>query len=225
MIYIHTHMYIHIFLNLFVSLHQIALYIYIYVVLSSIYMQNESRHNNKGRTKTSIEKYIPLNLFARVWKGYLRFYCERTEQKLQYFDPTLMAISVVSISFSWCSTSGPGAHSAGFLYYVLSATSLDPNSSGPQGPPPPGFSTTSCLLTCLNSNCLISVLTELYNSSTPTQSPTRSLEWHVWSSSSGNNCHAVHRSLSSGASVYECTMGILAYPILFANFHPQDFLS
>ena len=31
----------------------------------------------------------------------------------------------------------------------------------------------------------------------PTQSPTQSLEWHVWSSSSGNNCHAVHRSLSS----------------------------
>ena len=48
-----------------------------------------------------------------------------------------------------------------------------------------------------------SVLTELYNSSTPTQSPTRFLESHVGSSSSGNNCHAVHRSLSSGASVYE----------------------
>ena len=27
------------------------------------------------------------------------------------------------------------------------------------------------------------------------------LEWPVWSSSSGNNCHAVHRSLSSGASL------------------------
>ena len=27
------------------------------------------------------------------------------------------------------------------------------------------------------------------------------LEWSVWSSSSGNNCHAVHRSLSSGASL------------------------
>ena len=39
------------------------------------------------------------------------------------------------------------------------------------------------------------------------QSLTQSLEWHVWSSSSGNNCHAVHRSLFSGASVYECTMG------------------
>ena len=27
------------------------------------------------------------------------------------------------------------------------------------------------------------------------------LEWPVWSSSSGNNCHAVHRSLPSGASL------------------------
>ena len=42
--------------------------------------------------------------------------------------------------------------------------------------------------------------------------PTQSLEWHVWSSSSGNNCHAVHRSLSSGASVYECTMGFYLVP-------------
>ena len=50
------------------------------------------------------------------------------------------------------------------------------------------------------------VLTELYNSSTPTQLPTQSLEWHVWLSSSGNNCHVVQRSLSSGTSVYECIM-------------------
>ena len=71
-----------------------------------------------------------------------------------------------------------------------------------------------------------SVLTELYNSPTPTQSPTRFLESHVWSSLSGNNCHAVHRSLSSGASVYECTMGIfLPRPISSANFRPRDFLS
>ena len=57
------------------------------------------------------------------------------------------------------------------------------------------------------------VLTELYNSSTPTQS----LEWHVWSSSSGNNCHAVQRSLSSGESVYECIMGFLSCPISSAK--------
>ena len=34
-----------------------------------------------------------------------------------------------------------------------------------------------------------------------------SLEWPVRSSLSGNNCHAVHRSLSSGASVYEWHFG------------------
>ena len=41
-----------------------------------------------------------------------------------------------------------------------------------------------------------------------------SLEWHVWSSSSGNNCHAVHRSLSSGASPCDSTVAILPCPIL-----------
>ena len=44
------------------------------------------------------------------------------------------------------------------------------------------------------------------------QSPTQSFEWHVRSSSSGNNCHAVHWSLSSGASVYECTMRFYLVP-------------
>ena len=61
------------------------------------------------------------------------------------------------------------------------------------------------------------VITELYNSSTPTQSPTQSLEWHVWSSSSGNNCHAVHRSLSSGASLCSGTVGPSPCPILSAE--------
>ena len=76
------------------------------------------------------------------------------------------------------------------------------------------------------SNCLTSVLTELYNSSMPTQSPTRSLEWHVWLSSSGNNCHAVHRSLSSGASVYECTMGFFfTLSHFISQIPPTRFLS
>ena len=58
----------------------------------------------------------------------------------------------------------------------------------------------------------------------PTQSPTQTLEWHVWSSSSGNNCHAVHRSLSSGASVYECIMGFYHVPFCQPN-QPTRFLS
>ena len=56
------------------------------------------------------------------------------------------------------------------------------------------------------------------------QSPTQSLEWHVWSSSSGNNCHVVQRSLSSGASVYECIMGFYLVPFRQPN-PPTRFLS
>ena len=111
-----------------------------------------------------------------------------------------MAISGVSFSFSWCSTGGPGAQlSAGFLPHLVS------NSSALQ------------LTDFLSPPSHIIV-----------QSPSQSLEWHVWSSSSGNNCHAVHRSLSSGASLYECTMGFdlvpffsakLTYAISSANCH------
>ena len=98
---------------------------------------------------------------------------------------------------------------AGFLYCILSATSLFPKlHRGSRGSPRPGvaFPNTSRLTPTpsLTGTVLTSVLTELYNSS----KSTRSLKSHVLSSSSGNDCHAVHRSLSSGASVYECTMGI-----------------
>ena len=120
----------------------------------------------------------------------------------------------------------------GFLYCILSAISLDPNSSEPQSPfglmwlSLPHLVYNSVRSLTGTGTVLTSVLTELYNSSTPTQSPTRSLKSHVWSSSSGNNCHAVHRSLSSGASVYECTMGIFLHcPVSSANFRPRDFLS
>ena len=68
------------------------------------------------------------------------FYCEREleiEQKLQYFDPKLMAVSVVSFSFSWCSTGGPGAHSAGWwlsLLHLISIFSGPQLNRGPQAP-------------------------------------------------------------------------------------------
>ena len=79
------------------------------------------------------------------------------------------------------------------------------------------FSTTSCVQNLRSPNWLNFLCTELYNSSTahsisPHNWPSEyalplSLEWHVWLSSNGNNCHAVHRSLSSGASVCDCTVG------------------
>ena len=142
-----------------------------------------------------------------------------------------MAISVVSFLFS--SAAQPEARglsfllSGGFLYHILSLTSLVPNSiGGPEGP----FGRVGLSLPHLVSNSSGLQLTDFLSPSSyiilqsPTQSPTQFLEWHVWSSSSGNNCHAVQRSLSSGASVYECIMGFYLVPFRQPN-PPTRFLS
>ena len=97
-----------------------------------------TQHHNDTRIKTQEDFfkqiYIPLTLFVRVRKGCVGFYCEReleTKQKLQYFDPIVMAVSVVSFLFSWCSTGGLGVHPAGCW---LSLLHLISNFSGPQTP-------------------------------------------------------------------------------------------
>ena len=143
-----------------------------------------------------------------------------------------MAVNVVSLSFSWCSTGGPGVHSAGCWLSLLHLTS---NFSGPQTPSgftgapsagcgfPYHISSITPSPSVLELPLLTSVLTELYNSSTPTRSPTRSLKSHVLSSSSGNNCHAVQRSLSSGASVYESIMGFFSLSHFVSQFPPTRF--
>ena len=114
--------------------------------------------------------------------------------------------------------------SAGFPYYISSISPLQLYSP---------------VLLLFNSSALyyLQTPTRWYgNPSTPPQflpisgdrdvSLPLSLEWPVWSSSTGNNCHAVQRSLSSGASVYESIMGFfLPRPISSANFRPCDFLS
>ena len=174
---------------------------------------------------------------------YLSLYCKGSKRlfkvlwwegagdrkELQYFDPHSYGHRrCVFLVLQGCSTGGLGAQLSAVWW--LSLLHLITNWSGPQliGGPDGPFGLAWLSLPHLISNLsptVTALLTELYNSSTPTQSPTRSLEWHVWSSSSGNNCHAVHRSLSSGASVYECTMGTLACSILLANLRPRDFLS
>ena len=47
-----------------------------------------------------------------------------------------------------------------------------------------------------------------------------SLEWPVWSSSSRNNCNAVHRSLSSGASLWS---GTFTLSHIISRAHLRDF--
>ena len=96
-------------------------------------MQNNSQqHIDKGRVKSSLEKYVPLTLFVM-------FACEReleTKQNCNILTPTLMAVSVVSFSFSRAAQlEAQGLSfllSAGFLYHILSATSLEPNSPSSQ---------------------------------------------------------------------------------------------
>ena len=135
-----------------------------------------------------------------------------------------MAVSVVSFSFSRAAQ--PEAQSTLCWVMAFFTASYQHLLWTPihQGPKPlrPGvaFPTTSHLQLYCNwpSNS-----TTQYNSSTPTWSPTRSLKSHVWSSPSGNNCHAVHRSLSSGATVYECTMGFFCLSHFVSQFPPTRF--
>ena len=138
-----------------------------------------------------------------------------------------MAISVVSFSFSRAAqpeAQGPSTLlNDGFLYCILSPTGLQNSIGGPEGP----FGRMWLYLPHLVYNSVRSltvwhlVLTELYYSSMPTQSTTQSLEWHVWLSSSGNNCHAVHRSLSSCAWVYDCIMTCTLSPFI-SQIHSRD---
>ena len=195
----------------------------------------------------------------RVTQGFTVRRSWRPNKDCNILTPTLMAISVVSFSFSraaqpeaqgpssllddgflYCILSPTGlqkpsgvprAPSAGcgFPYHILSPTSLIPIHQGPKGPLRQAFSTTSYQQLLWSPTHWLPVFTELYDSSTPTQSPTQlptqSLEWHVWSSSSRNNCHAVRRSLSSGASVYECTMGFFTLSHFVSQARLHDFLS
>ena len=190
---------------------------------------------NNRRTQTSLEKYCTSPFIARVRKGLLKV-CgwegAEDQTELKYFDPhsygRQRCVFLVLLMLNWRPW-GPLCWVLAFFTASYQQLLWSPNSMGvPEGPlgrvwlflplssitPSPTVTGTRTVLT--------SVLTELYNSSTPT----RSLKSHVWSSSSGNNCHAVHRSLSSGASVYKCTMGIfLPRPISSTNFRPRDFLS
>ena len=139
-----------------------------------------------------------------------------------------MAVNVVSFSFSRAAQPEPWSP----LCWVLAF---------PTTSRPPSSPTLLACLYCLlfNSSALyyLQIPTRRYgHASTPPQlllissdrdvSLPLSLEWPLWSSSRGNNCHAVQRSLSSGASVYESIMGFfLLRPISSANFRPRDFLS
>ena len=173
-----------------------------------------------------LEKYLPLTLLQGFEKGYSRFPCERqlkTEHKWNILTPTLWSVTL-----------------------CLSRAPLDPSSiRAPESP----FGRVWLSLPHLVSNWHSNSTVFLFNSSALyyLQTPTRwyghastlpqflpisgdrdvslplSLEWPVWSSSSGNNCHAVQR-FSCGASVYESIMGFFfATSHFISQFPPTRF--
>ena len=146
--------------------------------------------------------------------------CEReleTEQRLQHIDlPSPSRHRCVSFSFSWTAQPGGPASLGHVLIPASSHQLVSKLNRGSWGPLLLGGGFPYHIF---NSNFSYLQLTDFLSSPSYiiVQSPTQSLEWHVWSSSSENNCHAVHRSLSSDASVYECTMGFLPCPIFSAK--------
>ena len=150
-------------------------------------------HIDAMKTSDTVLKKIYLSLYL---KGLCVRGSWRPKRAAIYWPPLLWPSAL-------CLSRSPDAQpeargpsfllSAGFVYHILSPTGL-----------------VSKLTDFLSSPSYIRV-------QSPTQylpitgqqdvSLTLSLEWHVWLSGRGNNCHAVHRSLSSGASVWDCTAG------------------
>ena len=113
-----------------------------------------------------LRKICTSHFIVSVWKGLLRVLLwEELETKQNcniLTPPTLMAISIVSFSFSRAAhpeAQGPSSLlDDGFLYCILSATSLDPNSiRGTEGPfdlvwlsLPHLVSYSNCLTSCLD---------------------------------------------------------------------------
>ena len=166
-------------------------------------------------------KIFTSHFIARVWKGLLRVFVwegagDRTETAIfwaqTYGRHRCLSRSLMLNRRQW----GPLCWVLAFFTASYQQLLWSPNSIGvPEGPlgwvwlylphlvylRPISNSThlAGTPTVCNSTGHSNSVLTELYNSSTPTWSPTRSLKSYVWSSSSGNNCHAVQRSISSGA--------------------------
>ena len=142
----------------------------------------------KGSRKTSLQIYFTSLFIARVRKGCSRFACERvleTEHKLHILTPLLWSSRCVFLVLLMFNQRPKGPLlDAGFLYGILSASSLDPKLHwGFQAPSAwCGFPYHISSLTLWNStgNCFgLSNSTELNNNSMPTRSPTGSLKSNV----------------------------------------------
>ena len=149
----------------------------IYIYMLDTYRRNEQQTQEDFFSKIYTSHFICKGLQRLC--GVLLWEKAGDWTLVQYFDPKLMAVNVVSFSFFWCSTGGPEATllGDGFLYGILSASSPDLNSSGPKGPfgliwlslPHLVYNSIQSSTHCLQLHWPWDS-TELYNCSMPTQS-------------------------------------------------------
>ena len=195
------------------------------------------QHHNDTIIKTQEDFFINIctsHFIVRVRKGLLKVFMwegvgDRTETAI--FWPPLLWPSTLCLSRS------PDAHPEaqrptllgdGFLYCILSASSLDPNSSGPQGPFGLMWLSLPHLVYNSPSNCNCNCLTWL--SYIIVQRPlSRLLDlWHrmfdrhqaeITVMQFTGNSLPVHQSMSVPWEFF------LPRSISSANFRPRDFLS
>ena len=193
-----------------------------------IYTQHHNNTINKQTQEDFLINYVYLSLYCKGSKRVTQ--CLRMRESWRpnitaTFWPLLLWASTLCLSCSPDAQPEAQRPSSllddGFLYCILSASSLDPNSSGPQAPsawygfpyhipsitPSPTVTGTGIWLSYIIVQRPLDRPLDLWN---------RMFDRHQ----AENNCHAVHRFLSSGASVYECTMGIFFTSSHFVSQFP-----
>ena len=106
-------------------------YIHIYLFMQDTYRRNDKRRWKEDAGRLLYKKYLPLTLlqgFERFIQG-LRVRGSWRPNITEIFWPQTYGRHVVSFLFFWCSTGGPGVHSAGWW---LSLRHLISIFSGPQ---------------------------------------------------------------------------------------------
>ena len=207
------------------------IYIYIYIYTGYIPTQWSRQTQWQRRRKFSLTKFLPLTLFVsfeRVVQSFRVRGSWRPNITEIFWSQSYGRQRCVFLVLHGCSTGARESTllGAGFPYNLSST-------------PSPTllawthlYSTVQFVGLILPSNSHAGIWTRLHASAISSDIwplgcvTSASLEWPVWLSSSGNNCRAVQRSLSSGASAYESIMAfLLPRPVSSANFRSPDFLS
>ena len=177
------------------------------------------------------------SLYCKGSKRVTRGFCVRGSWRLNrnfnILTSTLMAVNVLSFSFSWCSTGGPVVHSAGCWLSLLHLISNFSGSQTPSGfPRAPsagcGFLYHISSISVSNSTATATWLLSWLSYIIVQRPLDRPLD--LWNGMINRHQAEItvmqfrSHSLPVRQSM-RVSWNFLACPILFANFRPRDFLS